>query len=655
MTEGGLIGRVRRSIPVPLSVNARSPGAQRGSLGDVARRQEDARVAQPGRRSARPQSRALLSTGDFTHNGTDSCVSRPAMLRAGVPANDNPEWVVRTVLFVDLVESVRLIESNESDAVQRWRQIVATVQRDVLPAHTGRLVKSMGDGLMLEFSSVQPAIRSAFAIQHACAQANAGVPPDRHMLLRMGAHVGQLIADEHDIYGRGVNLAARLTTLAGPGEIVVSADVRDQLIPVLDADIEDLGACYVKHVNEPVRAYRVGPPGPRPVIEPGSAAMPELRPTVAVIPFTARGGEAAHQVLGEVLADEIISALSRAADLNVISRLSTTVFRGRDASLGEVGGYLNATYVLSGAYLVSGNQFNLSAELADAKSGNVVWAKSLKGQVTGIVSGKDGLIDKAVAGVSSAIMARELVRAQSQPLPTLESYTLLMGAIALMHRLSLQDFDRAKQMLQTLTERAPRQAIPWAWMAKWHVLRVQQGWSDNPDLDAKLALDCTKRALDADAQCSLALAIDGFVHTNLLKQLDVALDRYERALRVNPNDSLALLLKGTLHAFKGEGKLALKDTKHALRLSPLDPLRYFYDSLAATAALSAGDYERALELARRSLRANRTHTSTLRALLISQWQLGKVGRGAHDGRRAFAPRPDVYDDEMGAALAGRRI
>jgi class 3 adenylate cyclase/TolB-like protein/tetratricopeptide (TPR) repeat protein len=583
----------------------------------------DTGAAQPGIRSTRLREWVLLSTGDFTHNGKDSDRCHDAMLPAGPPSHDNPEWVVRTVLFIDLVESVRLMESDESDAVRRWRQIVATVERDVLPAHSGRLVKSMGDGLMLEFPSVQPAMRTAFAIQQVCQQANAGVPPDRQMLVRMGAHVGQLMADEHDIYGRGVNLAARLTTLAGPGEIVVSADARDQLVPVLDADIEDLGACYVKHVNEPVRAYRVGPPGPRPVIEPGSAAMPELRPTVAVIPFTARAGEPAHQVLGEVLADEIISALSRAADLNVISRLSTTVFRGRDASLGEVGGYLNATYVLSGAYLVSGNQLNLSAELADAKSGNVVWAKTLKGQVNGIVSGKDSLIDKVVAGVSAAVMARELLRAQSQPLPTLESYTLLMGAIALMHRLSLRDFDRAKQMLQTLTDRAPRQAVPWAWMAKWHVLRVQQGWSEDPNLEARLALDCTKRALDADAHCSLALTIDGFVHTNLLKQLDVALDRYERALRVNPNDALALLLKGTLHAFKGEGKLALKDTKHALRLSPLDPLRYFYDSLAATAALSAGEYERALELSRRSLRANRTHTSTLRALLISQWQLGQ--------------------------------
>jgi tetratricopeptide (TPR) repeat protein len=324
-----------------------------------------------------------------------------------------------------------------------------------------------------------------------------------------------------------------------------------------------------------------------------------------------------------VLADEIISALSRAAELNVISRLSTTVFRGREASLGEVGGYLNATYVLSGAYLVSGNQFNLSVELADAKSGNVVWAKSLKGQVTGIVSGKDGLIDKAVAGVSSAIMARELLRAQSQPLPTLESYTLLMGAIALMHRLSLRDFDRAKQMLQTLTERAPRQAVPWAWMAKWHVLRVQQGWSQDLALDARLAMDCTRRALDTDPHCSLALVIDGLVHTNLLKQLDTAQERYELALHANPNDSLAWLLKGTLHAFRGEGKAAVEGTQRALRLSPLDPLRYYYDSLAATAALSAGQYERAIKLAEHSLRANRTHTSTFRALAISQWLLGR--------------------------------
>jgi adenylate cyclase len=535
---------------------------------------------------------------------------------------DYPAKVVRTVLFMDVVESVRLMEENEDDVVRRWRRMVGLVEHDILPATHGRLVKSVGDGLTLEFLSVPPAMRAAFAIQQACSSVNDGLPPARHMLLRMGAHVGRLIADERDVYGRDVNLAARLTMLAGPGEIVVSADVRDQLTPVLDADVEDLGPCYLKHVHDPVRAYRVGPPGPRPVIEPGSAAMPELRPTIAVVPFAARSTEPDHQVLGEILADEIIFALSHSADLNVISRLSTTVFRERRASASEVSGFLNASYVLTGTYRVTGTQMRLTAELAAAESGAVMWSERLRGSVASIVDGKSEMIDRLVAALSAAVMARELQRAQSRPLPTLESYTLLMGAIALMHRLSVQDFDLAGDMLRALIERAPRQALPRAWIAKWHVLRVQQGWSDDPRREAQLALDSAKRASDADPQCSLALAIAGLVHTNLLRRLDTGYENYQLALSVNPNDSLAWLLKGTLHAFKGEGELAVEGTRRALRLSPLDPHRYFYDALAATAALSAEQYKRAIELARRSLRANRTHTSTFRALAIAQWQLG---------------------------------
>jgi adenylate cyclase len=531
------------------------------------------------------------------------------------------ERVVRTVLVVDVVESVRLIEENEEDAVTRWRNLVEHVERKVLPAHGGRLVKSLGDGMLLDFPRVQPAVNAAFAIQHVCNGANIGVSPERQMLVRIGAQVSELIADGHDVYGRGVNLAARLTTLAGPGEIVVSSGVRDQLTPVLDADIEDLGECYVKHLPKPVRAYRVGPPGPRPVIEP-AATKSELRPTIAVIPFTARSGGSEHLVLGEMLAEEMISTLSRTTDLNVISRLSTTAFRGRNATIGEVSAHLNASYVLSGGYRVAGDQLTLTAELAEAKSGRVVWVKEFKGHVSGLVQGKDELVDRVVDEVSAAVITRELQRAQSQALPTLESYTLLMGAIALMHRLSSRDFDYARDMLRTLTERAPRRAIPQAWLAKWHVLRVWQGWSDDPKNDTQLALDRTKRALDADPNCALALVIDGLVHTNLLKQLDVAQERYELALSINPNDSLAWLLLGTLHAFRGEGKPAVKNTQRAIRLSPLDPLRYFYDALAATAAMSAGKYERAIKLAQHSLRANRTHASTYRAMAIAQWQLG---------------------------------
>jgi TolB-like protein len=495
--------------------------------------------------------------------------------------------------------------------------------------------------MMLEFPGPEAAVKTAFAIHRACESVNIAVPPARQILLRMGIHVGQLIADEHDVYGRSVNLAARLTALAGPGEIVVSPEVRDQLVPAVDAEVEDLGECYLKHVQQPVRAYRVGPPGAFPVIDTGSTVLPELRPTIAVIPFAGQGVEAEHDVLGEVVADEIIAALSRTAELNVISRLSTTPFRGREMTVGELSGHLKANYILSGAYRVSGGQLILVAELAESRSGRVLWGTRAKADVAALVRGEDELIDSVVNQVSTSVMARELERAETQALPTLESYTLLMGAIGLMHRLSPGGFNRARQMLQALTDRVPRHPIAHAWAAEWHVLRVQQGWASDPRQEALHALDCTRRSLDADPNCSLALTIEGFANTNLLKRFDVAEDRYELALRVNPNESLAWLLKGTLHAFKGEGEQAVEHTEQARRLSPLDPLRYFYDSLAATAALSAGLYERAIELARSSLRANRTHTSTLRALAISQVQLGRLDDARKTARELLALEPTL--------------
>lgn len=537
------------------------------------------------------------------------------------------EQSVRALLAVELEDPG---ERAKGASASQWEAVVDDIAANVLPLHQGRLVKNLERGVLLGFPRVPHAAKAAFDIQRLCANVNAGKPAGQHFLLRMGIQVGELIADQQEVYGGEVNLASRLTSLSGPGEIVVSAEARDQLTPVLDADIEDLGECYLKPSNSPVRAYRVGPPGPRPVIDPAGTGG-ELLPTIAVIPFTSRSGEPQHQILGEVLADEVISALSRASEMNIISRLSTTSFRGREAALPEIGALLHANYVLSGAYHVLDTKFTLKAELAETKSGRVVWMDDAKGDVRSIVSGKDQVIDRLVARVSAAVTSREVQKAVSQPLPTLDSYTLLMGAIALMHRLSRQDFDRARQLLETLTERAPRRAIPHAWLAKWHVLRVWQGWGGPPrdrwagelKEDAQLALDCTKRALDSDPSCSLALAIDGFVHTNLLKQLDVALQRYELAISVNPNDSLAYLLKGTLHAFKGEGREAMRDTQRALRLSPLDPHRYFYDSLASTAALGAGKYDRAIELAQRSLRSNRMHTSTLRAMAIAQWLSGK--------------------------------
>jgi adenylate cyclase len=539
-----------------------------------------------------------------------------------VPARHHMAWATRAVLLVDVVESVRLIEQDEVGAISRWLALVEDVRADILPSHNGRLVKSLGDGMLLDFSEVRSAVSAALAVQDASERRNASLPAEQKIMLRMGLEVSDVIVEANDVLGRGVNLAARLMSLAGPGEIVVSQHVRDGLTPSLDADVEDLGDCFVRHLTQPIRAYRIGPPGRHPVIRQG-AFLDELAPSIAVIPLASRNIAHDHGVLGEVLAEEIIRGLSHSSSLNLVSRLSTTAFRGRDVPMGEVGVHLNADYVLAGAYGNGDKRLKLDVSLSETKSGRILWAESLEDDAFAILSGEQELIGRLITAVNAAVTTRELQRTRSQPLPTLKAYTLLMSAVSLMYRLSLPDFEEARRLLQELVDRGIRHPIPLAWLANWHVLRVQQGWSQDARQDTYLALEATKRALDIDPDCSLALAINGFANVNLLKKFDVAYESYESALAINPSNSLAWLLKGTLHAFRSEGQQAVDHTERALKLSPLDPHRWFYDSLATTACLANQQYERGFELAQRSLRANRKHTSSWRVMTIAQWQLGR--------------------------------
>lgn len=531
----------------------------------------------------------------------------------------------RTVVVVDVVESVRLMEQDEDDTIRRWQSFVGEVVTRVLPQSGGRLVKSLGDGLMLEFESVTPAIQCAFAMQQSIQPHNRGRASEQWMCLRIGAHVADVIVDDHDIYGAGVNLAARLTTLAGPGEIVVSAAVRDQLVPGLDADVEDLGDCHVKHVQQPVRVYRVGLAGPRPVITSPDGRSRVMQPTVAVIPFDCLSTtDSGLDVLGDVIADGVIAQLSGVATIHVISRLSSAVLRGRQASPAQVGSLLGATYVLSGSFHAVNSALSITAELADTRSAQVIWAERIVVVPLDPLQADSEAIHRIRDGVCRSVLDAEARLAKAHALPTLESHSLLLGSIALMHRASRADFERVREMLEHLVGRNPHAPTPRAWLAKWYVLRVTRGWTDDEQANAREALEQTQRALDDDPGCALALAIEGFVRCHMQKNLELASRRYEEAVAANPSESLAWLFASVLHAFKGEGDRATFCASQAMALSPLDPLRYYYDSLAATAAMSAVDYPKAIELATRSLRANRSHTSTLRVLAISHSQLGQM-------------------------------
>ena len=547
----------------------------------------------------------------------------------------------RAVLFADVVGSARLFQSDGDDVIRAWLSFVEFLQKELLPNHRGRLVKTLGDGIFAEFQDIADAVRFAFAIAARLGEVNGRLPPDRKMQLRIGIDTGDVITtQDRDLYGLHVNIAARLMSLARPGEIVASAEVRDALSNELDAEFEDIGECHLKNVAQTVRAFRIHPFGTYPGIVP-LLPYEDVLPTVAVIPFSPRSRSNDHYALGEVLAEELIVALSRSTELNVISRLSTTAFRMRGSPLIKIGQTLKADFVLSGTYSGDRDHVVLDMELADVKSSRVIWSNRISEDVPALLQDAAALYQVA-KDCLNAILRTEVQLALSSPMQTLDAYSLLMSAVGLIHRLSRRHFDFAAELLDELIHRSSSQpATALAWKAKWHVLSVQQGWTDSPARETAKALQCTQTALDYDPTNVPALVAEGFALTNLAHRLDEAEQRYDMALEYNPNDAMGRLLRGTLYAFKGMGDAAMSDTELALHLSPIDPHRYFYLSLAASAAVAAENYERALELANRSLRSNRAHTSTLRVKAVAEMRLGQAMEAQHTVKELLSRQPDL--------------
>ncbi|MDP1955906.1 MAG: adenylate/guanylate cyclase domain-containing protein [Polaromonas sp.] len=524
----------------------------------------------------------------------------------------------KVLLVMDVVESVRIMEQDQDGFVRRWQQLVEHAEQQVLPLHGGRIVKSLGDGLMLEFASAQSAVKAAFALHHFSRQANVGLPPEHQMHLRVGGHLASFVTDQHDIYGTDVNLTSRIGTLAGPAETVVTSELRDALTSGLDVDIEDLGECHLKHVEKPVRAYRVGPVGHAAVIPASHTAPPEFRPTIAVIPFEARSNEPEHFVIGELIADGIIAQLSRSPDICVISRLSTTAFRGRVSVMPDVQSRLGASFVLSGSYIASGNKILLMAELADARTNQIVWAQRVSGATDDLLQAQSELLNGLAAATSRALIDAEVERSLVQPLPRLDSSSLLLGGISMMHRSSAHDFDRSRQVLDALIERHGRIATPRAWLAKWYIMRIIRGLSKSPEEDARMALEQTKRALDIEPNNALTLAVEGHAYCQLLGNFDQAELRLTQSIEANPSEPLAWLFKSVASTMWGAPSDAVVEVEYANALSPIDPLKYYFDMLSAAALLTVNDHSRAIHYARQSLKANRHHAPTLRVLLTAQ-------------------------------------
>ena len=550
----------------------------------------------------------------------------------------------KAVLVIDLVESVRLMSRDEMAVVGQWHGFVQYAEKQVLPAHAGRLVKSLGDGMLVEFEDSRSAVQAALALQRHFDPFNASQPPEGRLHLRAGLHLTHLYRDEHDVYGHGVNLAARIASLAEPGETVITAAVRDHIVDGVDGEVEDMGESYLKHWPEPVRTWRVHPVHERtPVWRRERPEVPQIdfRPSIAVIPFDSRSPSAEHFVVGELIADGVITQLARSQDIRVISRMSTTAFRGRGASAGDIDAKLDAPFVLSGGYATLGDKVLITAELTDTRRGDVVWAERLSGDIMDLMQVESELINGLSTACAHAMLNAEVQRTLVQPLPKLDSNALMLGGINLMHRSTPRDLQRSRQLLEAVTERHKRVAAPWAWLAKWHIMQVMQGLSGDPAKDFRHAAEIADRALDREPSSALALAIKGHALCHMGKELDASRRLLVLATESNPNDPMAWLYAGFWSTMWGSSSEAVTESEKALHLSPLDPHQYYLQMLAANSYLVDHRLELAENACQQSLRTNRYHLSTLRTLLTAQYELGEVEKAKNTLATLRKLQPDL--------------
>ena len=546
-----------------------------------------------------------------------------------------PYQAHKVVLVVDLVESVRLIAIDEAAVVARWGAFMSDAAQRVLPRHKGRLVKSLGDSLLADFDGTVDAVRAAMALHAFFAPSNRQLPADQQLHLRAGINASHIYVGEHDVYEHGVNLAARVTTLGGAGDTVVTAPVRDGIVDGVDGEIEDMGESYLKHWLEPVRTWRVyplreGQPNWRPDKREASAS--DFRPSIAIIPFDARTPAPEHFVIGELIADGVIAQLARSQDIRVIARLSTTAFRDRQATPGEIDARLDAAFVLCGSYATVGKRVLITAELADTRRGEVVWADRISGDTMDLMQVQSELINRLASTCAHALLNAEVQRSLVLPLPQLDSNTLMLGGITLMHRSTPRDLQRSQQLLEAVAERHKRVAAPWSWLAKWHVIQVVQGLSADPAKEFRRAISIADRALDLDPNSTLAMAIKGHALCHLGSDVDGSRRLLLEATQSNPNDPIAWLYAGFCSAMWGKPSDALLESERAMHLSPLDPQFFYFQVLNANSFLAAKRHDQAIEMCRSSLRSNRYHLPTLRAMLVAQFESGKL----EDARQTFA-------------------
>jgi len=542
------------------------------------------------------------------------------------------EHRLAAVLAADMVGYSRLMGIDEVGTLARLRTHRIELIDPAIAKNNGNIIKTTGDGMLVEFQSVADAVRCAVEVQERMARRNSDVAEERQIQFRIGINLGDIIFQDDDIFGDGVNIAARLESLAEIGGICISSAVYDQVSDRLDIAFEDLGEKTLKNISRPIRVYRVAFDAPHQAgtVQDQQAAAPSravVKPTLAVLPFANMSGDEEQEFFVDGLTEDILTELSRRHELFVISRNSTFVYKGQSVNIRDVAKKLGAQYIVEGSVRKSGNRLRVTVQLIDTANDSHIWAEKYDRKLNDIFEIQDEVTTAIVATLPGRVEAAQQEQVVRKVPVDMAAYELVLAAKVLHHRSNHRDIFEAKKLIDRALELDPDYAHAHAWRGCIHAQIWVYGWCEDKDAVWAEVVASLERAFaldENDADVHRVLAAINISRDDLTK----ARHHQERALALNPNYDLVVVQMGELLTWLGDANEGIDWICKAMRLNPHHPERFW--SHLGKAHFVARQYSEAIEAFTRLSATDHSHHVFLAASYA--WLGDKTAASAHIAR-----------------------
>jgi adenylate cyclase len=481
-----------------------------------------------------------------------------------------PTRRLAAILAADVAGYSRLIGADEDGTLERLKALRRELLDPKIAEHRGRLVKTTCDGLLVEFGSVVDALLCAVEVQREMAGRNAGVPPDDRIELRIGINVGDVVVEEGDIFGDGVNVAARLEALAEPGGICVSARVQEDAAGKLDLVFEDIGEQALKNIARPVRVYRVVTAARPPTLRPGSHPPLPDKPSIAVLPFANMSGDPEQEYFADGMVEEIITALSRIRWLFVIARNSSFTYKGQAVDVKQVGRELGVRYVLEGSVRKAGGRVRITGQLIDAATDAHLWADRFDGSLEDVFELQDKVATSVAGVIEPTLQAAEILRSSKRPTNDLTAYDLYLQALPLAKSAEKGRIMQALDLLGKAVNRDQNYGPALSLAAACHSRLHVSGWSSDLEAERRESVDLARRAVRAAGDDPVTLGTAAWALAYGGEDIEAAIALIDRSLELNPSYAGGWHYGGWLRLWAGQPDLAIEHFETRSRLSPRD-------------------------------------------------------------------------------------